>query len=185
MTIDCLDVDLRGVFEAGMTYVALSRGVSADRIKLRNFSLRGVLVSPKSPSPRPLTPRVLQFYRAALAAPPPAVPPPRRTPRGEAAPADSRGKLPCSPALRRPFAPPAKRPRTDGEADLEGWRALYARPFEKAAAERPRGRMHTEMLRQAEDARGREEPQLPAENAENALLFKRMAARRQLLGGLL
>lgn len=26
MTIDLLDVDLRGVFEAGMTYVALSRG---------------------------------------------------------------------------------------------------------------------------------------------------------------
>lgn len=47
MTIDLLDVDLRGVFEAGMTYVALSRGVSADRMKLRNFALRGVRVNRK------------------------------------------------------------------------------------------------------------------------------------------
>lgn len=30
MTIDLLDVDLRGVFEAGMTYVALSRGVALE-----------------------------------------------------------------------------------------------------------------------------------------------------------
>ena len=47
MTIDLLDVDLRGVFEVGMTYVALSRGVSIDRMKLRNFSMRGIRTNPK------------------------------------------------------------------------------------------------------------------------------------------
>ena len=47
MTIDLLDVDLHGVFEVGMTYVALSRGVSIDRMKLRNFSMRGIRTNPK------------------------------------------------------------------------------------------------------------------------------------------
>lgn len=47
MTIDLLDVDLHGVFEVGMTYVALSRGVSMERMKLRNFSMRGIRTNPK------------------------------------------------------------------------------------------------------------------------------------------
>ncbi len=47
MTIDLLDVDLRGVFEAGMTYVALSRGVALNRMCLRNFSIRGVITNKK------------------------------------------------------------------------------------------------------------------------------------------
>ena len=47
MTIDLLDVDLQGVFEAGMTYVALSRGVAVDRMCLHNFSLRGVMTNSK------------------------------------------------------------------------------------------------------------------------------------------
>ena len=37
MTIDLLEVDLTGVFEAGMTYVALSRGVRSDRMCVRGF----------------------------------------------------------------------------------------------------------------------------------------------------
>lgn len=48
MTIDFLDADLKGVFEDGMTYVALSRGVSIERMKIRNFSIRGVRTNPKS-----------------------------------------------------------------------------------------------------------------------------------------
>lgn len=47
MTIDLLEVDLQGVFEAGMTYVALSRGVSIDRMKVTGFSLEGLKASPK------------------------------------------------------------------------------------------------------------------------------------------
>ena len=47
MTIDLLDVDLHGVFEVGMTYVALSRGVSMERMKLRNFSMRGICTTPE------------------------------------------------------------------------------------------------------------------------------------------
>ena len=37
MTIDLLEVDLTGVFEAGMTYVALSRGVRSDRMCVKGF----------------------------------------------------------------------------------------------------------------------------------------------------
>ena len=106
-------------------------------------------------------------------------------PRGEEDVLDSRGTLPCSAALRKPFAPPGKRRREEKTADLEGWEALYARPFEKTAEVKPRNRIHGEMLRQAEEAKGREKPQLPAESVQNALVFKRMMARRQLLGGLL
>ena len=47
MTIDLLDVDLRGVFEVGMTYVALSRGVSIDRMRVSGFSLSGVKTNAK------------------------------------------------------------------------------------------------------------------------------------------
>ena len=47
MTIDLLDVDLRGVFEVGMTYVALSRGVSIDRMRVTGFSLSGVKTNAK------------------------------------------------------------------------------------------------------------------------------------------
>ena len=37
MTIDWLEVDLSGVFAPGMTYVALSRGVSCDHMAVRGF----------------------------------------------------------------------------------------------------------------------------------------------------
>ena len=47
MTIDLLDVDLRGVFEVGMTYVALSRGVSIDRMRVTGFSMSGVKTNAK------------------------------------------------------------------------------------------------------------------------------------------
>lgn len=47
MTIDLLEVDLHGVFEAGMTYVALSRGVSLDRMKVTGFTVNGLKTNPK------------------------------------------------------------------------------------------------------------------------------------------
>lgn len=37
MTIDALEVDLDGVFAPGQAYVALSRAVSLDRVRVRNF----------------------------------------------------------------------------------------------------------------------------------------------------
>lgn len=37
MTIDALEVDLEGVFAPGQAYVALSRAVSLDRVRVRNF----------------------------------------------------------------------------------------------------------------------------------------------------
>ena len=40
-------------------------------------------------------------------------------------------------------------------------------------------------LHMAEEERDREKPHLPVESVQNALIFKRMAARRQLMGGVL
>jgi len=56
MTIDSLVVDLRGVFEYGQAYVALSRGVSLDRMQVRNLNPACVRAHPD----------VVAFY-AALA----------------------------------------------------------------------------------------------------------------------
>lgn len=46
MTIDLLDIDLRGAFEISQAYVALSRGVGLDRMRVRNFSKDSVKTSP-------------------------------------------------------------------------------------------------------------------------------------------
>ena len=69
MTIDFLDADLKGVFEDGMTYVALSRGVAIDHMKIRNFTIRGVRTNPKYSLLFYLINRVIQFYREAETAP--------------------------------------------------------------------------------------------------------------------
>lgn len=53
--ISLLDVDLGGVFEYGQAFVALSRAVSLDRVRVRNFSRACVRAHP----------RVLAFYQAA------------------------------------------------------------------------------------------------------------------------
>ena len=77
MTIDILDVDMAGVFEFGQAYVALSRAVSLDRLRVFNFS----------PSVVRAHPRALAFYRsitAANGAPPPLKPLPP-LPNAEAA----------------------------------------------------------------------------------------------------
>ena len=54
MTIDYLSIDLTGVFEYGMTYVALSRGVSCDHMSVKGFQLKEVRTNPK----------VIAFYDA-------------------------------------------------------------------------------------------------------------------------
>lgn len=46
-TIDLLDVDLSGCFAPGQAYVAISRGTSLDTLRVRNFSKRAVITSPK------------------------------------------------------------------------------------------------------------------------------------------
>lgn len=45
MTIDLLDVDLRGAFEISQAYVAISRGVGLDRMRVRNFRRESVKIS--------------------------------------------------------------------------------------------------------------------------------------------
>ena len=54
MTISHLDLNLRGVFEYGQAYVALSRGVSMEGIRIRNFEPGGFKASGT----------VKEFYRA-------------------------------------------------------------------------------------------------------------------------
>ena len=47
MTINWLEVDLTGVFECGMTYVALSRGVDIRQMAVRGFAERDLKTSRK------------------------------------------------------------------------------------------------------------------------------------------
>ena len=47
MTIDYLSIDLTGVFEYGMTYVALSRGVSCEHMGVKGFQMKEVKTNPK------------------------------------------------------------------------------------------------------------------------------------------
>jgi len=56
MTIDCLDVCLEKVFEFGQAYVALSRAVSIDRLRVSGFN----------PSHVKTHPRVITFYNGLL-----------------------------------------------------------------------------------------------------------------------
>ena len=93
--------------------------------------------------------------------------------------------LPCSEVLKKPFSIPSKRAETETKLDLEGWVALYSTPFKKDVEIKVRNRFHTDLMHMAEEERDREKPHLPVENVQNALIFKRMAARRQLMGGVL
>ncbi|KAK8802104.1 hypothetical protein WA158_006499 [Blastocystis sp. Blastoise] len=44
MSIDLLEIDLNGVFEKGMTYVAMSRGVDINRMRVRGFDRKNIHV---------------------------------------------------------------------------------------------------------------------------------------------
>ena len=68
--------------------------------------------------------------------------------------------------------------------DMEGWKAMYEKPFHKEQKVQYRGRTHIEMEQKAQELMT-EEPQLPLESVQNALLFKRVTCRKQLLGSLL
>jgi ATP-dependent DNA helicase PIF1 len=54
MTIDCLEVDLRGCFEYGQAYVALSRATAFEQLRVLNFEPQQVKAHPK----------VVEFYRS-------------------------------------------------------------------------------------------------------------------------
>jgi ATP-dependent DNA helicase PIF1 len=56
MTIDCLDVCLDKVFEYGQAYVALSRAVSIDRLRVSGFDPKKVMTHP----------RVIAFYNKLI-----------------------------------------------------------------------------------------------------------------------
>jgi ATP-dependent DNA helicase PIF1 len=53
MTIDLLEVSMKGIFEYGQAYVALSRAVSLDRVRVRDFK----------PSCVRAHPRVVAYYQ--------------------------------------------------------------------------------------------------------------------------
>lgn len=89
--------------------------------------------------------------------------------------------LPCSHTVKRPFTPP-KRVKKEEDVDMDGWRALYEQPFHKEVEAKPRNRFHNDMLAVAELEKDKEKPQLPLESVQNALIFKRITTRRQLLG---
>ena len=119
--------------------------------------------------------------------------------------------LSCSSTVKQPFAPPQRRNEKRStldtttmatsmvngnemmcgndidskRLDMEGWIAMYEKPFHKELEIKPRNRIHEEMIETAEEVKDKEKPQLPVTSVQNALIFKRMAARRQLLGGLI
>lgn len=175
-----------------MTYVALSRGVSISRMKIRNFSIRGVRTNPKQDLRSPSSSRVIQFYREAATAPlAPAVPVlqrgmidqivPIHTPREQ----KQDQWLSCPAALKKPFVAPSKADHPSTDLDLEGWKALYDNTFCKTVEFKERNRFHTGLIREAESAKDNEKPELPLRSVQNALMFKRMNTRRQVMGSLL
>ena len=71
------------------------------------------------------------------------------------------------------------------DLDLEGWKALYDTQFHKPVEYKPRNRFHAGLMREAENAKDTEKPELPLASVQNALVFKRMSARRQIEGSLM
>ncbi|KAK7603114.1 hypothetical protein V9T40_003113 [Parthenolecanium corni] len=53
LTLDCVEMSLSGVFEAGQAYVALSRAQSLDSLRVRDFNAKQVWANPD----------VIKFYR--------------------------------------------------------------------------------------------------------------------------
>lgn len=53
LTLDCVEMSLSGVFEAGQAYVALSRAQSLNALRVRDFDPKYVWANPD----------VLKFYR--------------------------------------------------------------------------------------------------------------------------
>lgn len=82
--------------------------------------------------------------------------------------------------LKKPFSSPSKTEKK--ELDLEGWRALYDTQFHKTVTYKERNRFHTNLIREAEEAKDKEKPELPLSNVQNAMVFKRMCTKRQLVG---
>jgi ATP-dependent DNA helicase PIF1 len=48
MTLSCLEVDLRGCFDYGQAYVALSRATSYEQLRVLNFSPSVVKAHPNA-----------------------------------------------------------------------------------------------------------------------------------------
>lgn len=53
LTLDCVEMSLSGVFEAGQAYVALSRAQSLNSLRVRDFDAKQVWANPD----------VIKFYR--------------------------------------------------------------------------------------------------------------------------
>lgn len=53
LTLDCVEMSLSGIFEAGQAYVALSRAQSLDSLRVRDFDAKHVWANPE----------VIKFYR--------------------------------------------------------------------------------------------------------------------------
>ena len=107
MTIDALDIDMAGVFEYGQAYVALSRAVSLDRLRVYNFSPAAVRAHP----------RALAFYRRiTAAAPPPPTLPPAAAAASSSSSSSSGRALAAAPAAAAPAAAAPARTRSAAAA---------------------------------------------------------------------
>lgn len=96
-------------------------------------------------------------------------------------------QLPCSSVLKKTFIPPSKgkEEKKEKDVDMEGWHSLYDTKYHKAIEYKERNRFHTGLIKAAEEAKDTEKPELPLSNVQNALIFKRMTARRQIMGSVL
>ena len=95
--------------------------------------------------------------------------------------------------LKKPFSIPSKQNTSpsnnqdndnDNGMDIEGWTSLYNTNYCKPIQYKERNRFHTGLMKEAEEAKDTEKPDLLLSSIQNAIAVKRMRTKRILMGSM-